>query len=408
MAGDKHPRNEHSVGGHALDWIDDELSMLDEQGLLRRQVAHVGPQGATIAIGSRQCINFGSNDYLGLAGDRELTEAVRLVLDSEGFGSGASPLLAGRGAAHERLEAELADFEGTAAALLFSSGFAANLAAITSVVGRGDAIFADEMNHASLIDGCRLSRATVHVYPHADWRRLGEMIDQCGPARRRLIVIDSLFSMDGDLAPLVQIADIAERTGAMLMVDEAHGTGVFGARGRGVAEHLEVSDRIDICVGTLSKALGGAGGFVAGRRSLIDWIVNRGRSYIFSTAPPAAVCAAASAALKIVRDEPQRRRRLLTSAARLRTELAAQGWNVGPSQSQIVPVVVGAADQAVALAEELWSRGIYAPAIRPPSVPAGACRLRISLTAGHTEAMIAQLTATLSELAVQYCVGSTR
>ena len=283
-------------GGRPLDWIDDELAALASHDLLRRQFTHAGPAGARLEVNGRLCVNFGSNDYLGLAADPRVAAAACECIEREGWGSAASPLLAGRGTAHARLEADLAAFEETEAAILFSSGFAANLATVTALVSRGDCILADETNHASLIDGCRLSRAEICVYPHNDWRRLEELLDKTGDARRRLIVTDALYSMNGDLAPLVEIADLAERHQAMLMVDEAHATGVFGTSGRGVAEYLGVSPRIDIRIGTLSKALGGVGGFVCGRKNLIDWLVNRARGYIFSTALPAAACAAASAA----------------------------------------------------------------------------------------------------------------
>jgi 8-amino-7-oxononanoate synthase len=382
-----------------LDWIDEELASLDLQGLLRRRLTHQGPSGALLGVGGKTYVNCGSNDYLGLAADPRVLDAARTCLDEQGWGSAASPLLAGRGAAHEELEAELAAFEGTEAAIVFPTGFAANLATVSSVVSRGDAVYADELNHASLIDGCRLSRADVHVFPHGDWRRLEHMLTGTRHARRRLIVTDALFSMDGDFAPLVELAGLAERYQAMLMVDEAHATGVFGASGRGVAEFLGVAERVDIRVGTLSKALGGVGGFVCGSRSLIDWLVNRARAYVFSTAPPAAACAAALAALRIVRDEPDRRERVLAHAADLRTKLVGQGWDVGTSQSQIIPLMVGEPQQAVALAEQLFARGFYVPAIRPPSVPAGQSRLRISLSAAHDAAMLERLVRALGQFA---------
>lgn len=395
-----------SASEHPLNWIDDELTALESQDLLRRQFTHVGPAGATIEINGRPCVNFGSNDYLGLAADPRVRAAARECIEREGWGSAASPLLAGRGTAHAKLEAELADFEESEAAIVFSSGFAANLATVIALVERGDCILADETNHASLIDGCRLSRAEIRVYPHGDWRGLEKLLAATGDARRRLIVTDGLFSMNGDLAPLVEISALAERHGAMLLVDEAHATGVFGAQGRGSAEHFGVSDRVSIRVGTLSKALGGVGGFVCGRRSLIDWLVNRARPYIFSTAPPAAACAAASAALRIVREEPQRRLQLLDRAARLRGELARQGWNVDCSVSQIIPLVVGEPARALQLADDLARRGFYVPAIRPPSVAPGQSRLRIGLSAAHDNAAIAALLNALAQLAERIPAGA--
>jgi 8-amino-7-oxononanoate synthase len=293
-----------------------------------------------------------------------------------------------------QLEERLAEFEGTEAALLFPSGFAANLGTVAALVGQGDTVFTDRKNHASLLDGCRLCRADVRVYPHNDWHALESLLARRG-GPRRLIVTDSLFSMDGDLAPLAELADLAERHGAMLMIDEAHATGVFGSRGRGVAEQLGLDARIPVRVGTLSKALGSIGGFVAGSRRLVEWLVNRARPYVFSTAPPAAICAAGIAALDIVRDEPQRRGELLGNAQALRAALAEQGWNVGRSASQIVPVVVGEPDRAVALSAWLLDCGLLVPAIRPPTVPEGEACLRISLSYAHTAEMIAMLVESL-------------
>jgi 8-amino-7-oxononanoate synthase len=309
-------------------------------------------------------------------------------------------LITGRGETLQRLEHRLAEFEGTEAALVFSSGYAANAGTVAALAGPGDVIFADRKNHASLWDGCRLSRADVRVYPHGDWQRLDRLLARAGKYRRRLIATDSLFSMDGDLAPLDKLAELAQRHDAMLLVDEAHATGVFGRRGRGVAEHLGVEDRVDVRIGTLSKALGSVGGFVAGSRSLIEWLINRSRPYVFSTAPPPATAAAAMAALQIVRDEPERREMLLERAARLRGELRGQGWDVGTSASQITAIIVGQPDRAVELSGALRRRGLFVPAIRPPTVPDGEACLRISLSTGHTEEMIGELQAELGTLGV--------
>ena len=299
------------------------MPRLSAQDLLRQLPLHQGEQSAVLEVNGRELINFGSNDYLGLAADRRLIDAAAQAAQSEGWGAGASPLVVGRGETHCRLEARLAEFEQTEAALLFSSGFAANVGAVTALVGRGDAVFGDQLNHASLIDGCRLSRAEVYVYPHADVAQLAEQLEKSltKKYRRRLIVTDSLFSMDGDLAPLVELAALAERYDCMLLIDEAHATGVFGEHGRGVAEFLDCEQGVHIRVGTLSKALGSAGGFGSGPRNLINWLANRARPYVFSTASPPAVSAAALAALDIVRDEPQRRTSLLQRSALLRENL---------------------------------------------------------------------------------------
>jgi len=381
-----------------LDWIRQELLALETSGLRRRLRIRDGAQAARVVVDGRELIHFGSNDYLALAADPRLAAAVAEAARREGAGSGASPLLAGRGQTQGQLEQSLAEFEGTEAALVFSSGFVANMGTVAALVGPGDAVFTDRKNHASLWDGCRMSRADVRVYPHGDWRRLDELLSKAADYRRRLIATDGLFSMDGDLAPLVELAEVAERHGAMLLVDEAHATGVFGRLGRGVAEHFGVEDRVDVRIGTLSKALGSAGGFVAGNRMLIDWLVNRARPYIYSTAPPVPTVAAALAALDIVRNEPHRRRELLARAARLREELAGQGWNIGGSASQIIPLIVGQADRATKLSAALLDRGLFVPAIRPPTVPIDEACLRISLTAGHTDEMTETLREALEQM----------
>lgn len=384
---------------HPLDWIDDELEGLKWGHLLRERIASVRQRPAVITVDGRDLINFGTNDYLALASDPRLAEAVGHAMQGHGWGAGASPLLAGYSLHHQQLEQRLADFMGTEAALVFTSGYAANVGTVAALADRPDVIFSDEKNHASLIDGCRLSRATIRVYPHGDARALERMLRESTCYRRRLIVTEGVFSMDGDLAPLCDLAELSEAYGAMLLVDEAHAIGVFGSRGCGVAEHLGTSDAVHVTVGTLSKTFGSSGGFVCGRRRLIDWLVNTSRSYVFSTAPPAAVCAAAAAAVDIVREEPGRGQQLLAEAERLRQGLRAGGWQTGASASQIVPVVVGDATIATDLAAALRERGLYVPAIRPPSVAAGEARLRISLSVAHTTEMIDRLIAAMSEIA---------
>jgi len=382
-----------------LAWIDEELRKLADADLDRHLQTHAGPQAATLTIVGRTLVNFGSNDYLALANDPRLAEAAAAAAQREGFGSGSSPLVVGHGAAHDALERRLAEFEGTEAALLFSTGYAANVGAVTALVGRGDVVYSDELNHASIVDGCRLSRAQVRVFPHGDAAALAAALgDDSGKFRRRLIVTDGLFSMDGDVGPLADLAALADRHDAMLAVDEAHATGVFGAQGRGTCEAAGIEERVDVRIGTLSKALGSIGGFVVGRRSLVEWLVNRARPYIFSTALPAATAAASAAALEIVGSEPQRRSDLLRRAAELRKALAAQGWDTAGSTSQIIPLVVGEAGRAMQLAAALRDRGFLVPPIRPPSVPAGACRLRLSLSYGHSPAAIDDLLRTLKDL----------
>jgi 7-keto-8-aminopelargonate synthetase-like enzyme len=309
---------------------------------------------------------------------------------------------------------------------VFPSGFAANAGVIPALADEGDAIFADANNHASLIDGCRLSRAARFVYPHCDCAELERLLANSGRFRRRLIVTDTLFSMDGDLAPLDRVAELAEEHDAMLLVDEAHATGVFGSHGRGIVEHLsEVSgatsglqgassgppqrvpsnlansnlhDRVHIRIGTLSKALGTAGGFVCGRQSLVDWLANRARTYVFSTAQPSATSAAAIAAIDIIEREPHRRTQLLERAAALRGRLSEQGWNTGMSRSQIIPLVIGDADRTMSLAAQLREAGYFLPGIRPPTVPEGESLLRLSLSYHHTPEIIDGLVDALARL----------
>jgi 8-amino-7-oxononanoate synthase len=392
-----------------LRWIDDELAQLEATGLWRWLVTRVGAQGPTIAVDlanlptesvSNDLINFSANDYLALAGDPRLIGAAHEAALREGWGAGASPLVTGHSQSHRELEQRLAKFLKTEAALVFPSGFAANSGTIAALVGRGDVVFGDQKNHASLIDGCRLSRAEVQVYPHRDMERLAELLRDSAGFRRRLIVTDTLFSMDGDLAPLAELVELAINHRAMLMIDEAHAIGVFGAGGRGVAEHLGVDADMPIRVGTLSKALGSAGGFVAGSQQLIDWLVNRARSYVFSTAHPPAVAAAALAALDIVRDEPHRRAALLERAAELRGALKAQGWNIGDSAGQIIPVIIGDAKTTMQIGGRLRERGLFVPGIRAPSVPEGESLLRVSLSYGHTPEMIERL---VEEMANSKC-----
>ena len=285
----------------------------------------------------------------------------------------------------------LARFEGTEASLLFPSGFAANSGTVAALVGPGDVVFSDAKNHASLWDGCRLSRADARTYPHGEAAALEKLFAAAKNYRRRMVVTDSLFSMDGDLAPLADLAEVTQKHSAMLLIDEAHANGVFGANGRGVAEHLGVEGEHIIRVGTLSKALGCSGGFVAGSRSLINWLVQRARPSIYSTAPPPSIAAAAFAALEIVVNEPHRCAELLARAAELRSTLSANGWTLGPSVSQIIPIVVGPADRAMELSLKLREQGFFVPAIRPPTVPEGEACLRVSLTWLHSPAMIESL-----------------
>jgi len=379
----------------ALAWIDGGLDALKRDGLERPRRLRRGRQGRMVELDGRTLLNFGSNDYLGLAGDVRLTKAASRAACAEGFGSGASPLVSGHSTTHAALEAALANLLGTGDALLFPSGFAANAATIAALVGPGDAVFSDERNHASIIDGCRLSRAEVAVFPHRDVAVLEDLLSAT-PARRRLIVTDSLFSMDGTIAPLADLAAVAGRHAAILMVDEAHATGLFGARGSGLVESSDTGDGVHVRVGTLSKALGSAGGFVAGHPRLVDWLRHSARAWVFSTAHPPAVAGAALRAVELLAEEPDRRVTLLEKASAFRKRLRAAGLDLGAAAAQIVPVIVGDAERAVALAARLADEGLFVPAIRPPSVPAGGSLVRASLACHHTDDDLERLAGTLS------------
>jgi 8-amino-7-oxononanoate synthase len=369
-----------------LAWIDDESAAWAERGLKRRLAARGGATPGRFVRDGRAYANFGSNDYLGLAADPRLITAASRAAESYGWGAGASPLLAGWTDAHQGLVDAIASFEQTEAAALFPTGFAANLGTLAALVGKDDVIYSDRLNHACLIDGARLSRASVRVYEHKDVAQLATLLQNDRRRfRRSLIATDGVFSMDGDLAPLAELVDLAERFGAMLLVDEAHGTGVFGPDGRGAASACGVAERIPVRVGTLSKALGSLGGFVAGPRRVIDWLVNHARTLLYSTALPPAAAAAAHEALRIAMSEPWRRERVFALAERLRRALKEGGLDAGASAGPIVPVIVGSPEKAAAASERLRQRGLFVPAIRPPTVPAGTDRLRISLTAAHTD-----------------------
>jgi 8-amino-7-oxononanoate synthase len=375
-------------------WMQDELAARRAQGLYRVRRRPRSAQGVRVRLRGRELLNFASNDYLNLAGDPRLARAAARAAGRFGCGAGASPLVSGYLPPLAALELALARWQGSEAALAFGSGYVANLAVVGTVAGPADAVFSDALSHASLIDGCRLARAGVHVYRHRDADHLADLLRRQGPsARRRLIVSDTLFSMDGDAAPLADLLDVARRYDALLVLDEAHATGVFGEDGRGLAAALDGlpgRERV-VKVGTLSKALGAQGGFVSGSALLADWLVNHARPYVFSTAlaPPAA--AAARRAVRVVREEPDCRARLLRLAALLRDRLYAAGLPATDSCCQIVPVVVGEAAAAVDLSARLEERGLLVPAVRPPSVPPGTARLRVSLTAGHTDEDVERL-----------------
>jgi len=374
--------------------MDEELEDRRRRGLYRQRRPVATAQGATITIRGQRLLNFASNDYLGLAADPRLARSAARAARRYGTGAGASPLVSGHLPPLRRLELALCRWQHTDAALVFSSGYAANLAVMSTAASRADVVFSDELNHASLIDGCRLSRATVHVYRHADMQQLEDLLRQHS-GRRRLILTDTVFSMDGDFAPLADLYELATRHDALLIVDEAHATGVLGATGRGLVEAIPPPAGFDpqrlLKIGTLSKALGSQGGFVCGTQRQIDWLINHARPYIFSTALAPPLAAAAHRAVRIAQEERERATRLLGMAHDLATTLMERGWNTHGSHSHILPLIVGDAERAVAMSEQLREKGILAPAIRPPSVPEGTSRLRLSLTAGHTEVDVSHL-----------------
>ena len=379
-----------------LGWIDGELADLAAGDLIRPRRVRSGRQGATVVLDGRELVNFGSNDYLGYAGDVRLSKAASKAACAEGFGAGASPLVSGHSQTHENLERAIAGLLGVEASLVFPSGFAANSATIAALAGPGDAIYSDERNHASLIDGCRLARAGVHVYPHRDLAALEQLLATTA-ARRKLIVTDTLFSMDGTIAPLADLCEVARRHAAILLADEAHATGVFGARGSGLVEEMGCDDGVHIRVGTLSKALGAAGGFVAGHGRLVEWLRHKARAWIFSTAHPPAVAGAAARAIELVGQEPERRRELLKRATAFREMLVARSVDIGGAAAQIVPVIAGEAAEAVALSARLAAAGFFVPAIRPPSVPPGKSLVRASLSWLHSEADLVRLADALGQ-----------
>ena len=380
--------------------LDGELEARRAAGLARRRRTLETPAAPRAVIDGRAVIAFSSNDYLGLAADPTVVAALRDGATRWGAGAGASHLVGGHGAAHAALETALAEFVAPvpgAAALTFSSGWLANLALLTALAGRDDAIFADRLNHACLNDGALLSRARFVRYPHADVGGLAAALERT-PARRRLIVTDGVFSMDGDVAPLAGLYALAERHDAWLVVDDAHGFGVLGeGRGSVAAAGLE-SDRI-VVMGTLGKAAGVAGAFVAAHPSVIETLVQTARPYIYTTAAPPALAHALSTSVALIRDEPLRRARLFANIARFRAGMATLPWRLAASSTAIQPVIVGANDAAMALAEGLWQRGFYVPAIRPPTVPEGTARLRVSLSAAHTGDDIDGLLAAFAALA---------
>ena len=369
---------------HTEHWLKSELDQLHQAGLWRslRSVT-TAPTGRALLDG-RDVILLGSNNYLGLSVHPIVTEAAATAARKYGTGASASRLMSGNCDLYTELEAKIAKVKETEAALVFGSGYLANIGTIPVLAGDRDLILSDALNHASLIDGCRLSHATKQIYRHCDIEHLESLLTQSTKFRRRLIVTDGIFSMDGDIAPLPEICELADRYDAMVMVDDAHSFGVLGEKGGGTVEHFGLENHGVIQMGTLSKAVGGLGGYVAGSADLIDFLVNRARSFIFTTGLPPATLAGASAALDVIYSTPELRRRLSSNVLLLKNALLEKGFQLLPSETQILPLILGAADVASRFAEVLLSHGVYAPAIRPPTVPEGTSRLRLSVIASHT------------------------
>lgn len=374
--------------------IQPEIERLKRLGLHRSLRKVVGPIDTTVSIDGKEVILLSSNNYLGLATHPELKEAAASALREYGTGACASRLISGNMEIHEELEKRVARFKGCQSAIVFSTGYMANIGLITSVASKGDLIISDELNHASIIDGCRLSKAETKVYPHKDVEKLKEILSQGnssspeGGYKKMIIITDGVFSMDGDIAPLPEIIEAAKEYNAIVILDDAHATGVLGENGRGTPEYFGLEDENLIQVGTLSKALGSLGGYVAGLEVIIEHLRNNARSFIYSTALPPSVCAASIAAIDILEGEPWIRKRLWENVARFRKGLIDLGYNTVRSQAQMVPIVIGDTHLTMEFAKAIFEKGIYAPGIRPPTVPEGNSRIRATLMASHTDEQI--------------------
>lgn len=366
-----------------MDFIREKLQKLRKDGLLRTLRTVESAQGKEIVIAGRPYLSFCSTNYLGLANDPRVKEAAAKAIEKYGWGTGSSRLISGTTRLHRELEERFARFHGAESCISFATGYMANLGTIAALVGPGDAVIVDRLDHASIIDGCRLSRARLLVYRHGDATSLENVLSGAHGFNRKLIVTDTVFSMDGDMCPLPDIVTLARHYDAMVMADEAHAVGVLGETGRGVVEYHGLEGQVDVVMGPLSKAFGGVGGYVVGSRALITYLQNNCRSFIYTTAPPPAACAAALEALDISEKEPERRQKLWEKVQYLKHNLTARKIETTNSVSQIVAVLVGEADKAMALSRKLFKKNVLIPAIRPPTVPKGTSRLRIMVTSQH-------------------------
>jgi 8-amino-7-oxononanoate synthase len=365
-------------------WLEAQLDGLESAGLKRHLRTVMSAPDRRIVLDRHEVISLGSNNYLALSTHPKVIAAAVEAEQEYGTGASGSRLMTGNCQLYTALESKIAAAKSTEAAIVFTAGYLANVSTIPVLVGEGDLILSDAINHASIIDGCRLSKATRQIYRHCDVAHLKELLANSAQFKRRLIITDGVFSMDGDIAPLPEICGLAERYDATVMVDDAHSFGVLGETGGGTIEHFGLENRGVIQMGTLSKAIGGLGGYVAGSTALIDFLINRARGFIFTTGLPPATLAGASAAIDVIRSNPELRQRLFSNVLLLKNSLLERGFQLLPSQTQILPLILGTADVASRFAEVLLSQGVYAPAIRPPTVPEGTSRLRISVIASHT------------------------
>ena len=370
----------------ALDYLKDKLHELDEQGLSLHPLTLEGPTGARARFEGRDVINLASNNYLGLANHPRMNAAAAAAAAELGAGSGAVRTIAGTMSSHRELERRFAEFKHAEEALMFQSGFTANAGTVAAILDKEDVIVSDRLNHASIIDGARLSRAEIKVFEHKDADHAAALLAETArPGRRQLLVTDGVFSMDGDIAPLPALVEVAEEHGAIMMLDDAHASGVLGTGGAGTVDHFGLHGRVDVQVGTLSKAIGVLGGFIAGPHHLIQWLVNRGRPFLFSTSAPPAVTAACIEALDILRDEPERLERLWTNTRAFKAGLHELGFDTGMSETPITPVITGDEGKTQEFARRLFEQGVFTPAIVFPTVAKGKARVRTIVTADHTE-----------------------
>ena len=368
-----------------LQYLDEALAQLRKDGLYRSLRRLQGEQLPVARFDGREVINLSSNNYLGLTTHPKLREAAQEAVRALGVGSGSVRTIAGTMDLHMELEEKIAAFKKTEAAVVFQSGFAANAGTVSALLGKGDLILSDELNHASIIDGARLSRADIRVFPHRDVDALERLLEETKDVKRRLVITDGVFSMDGDIAPLPRIAALARAHGAIMMIDDAHASGVLGRAGRGTVDHYDAHGQVDVQVGTLSKAIGVLGGYVCGSKSLIEYLYHRARPFLFSTSHPPGVAAACLKAFEVLEQEPERIERLWTNTKRFKAGLARLKFDTGLSETPITPILVGEADLAMRFSDRLFERGVFAQGIGYPTVAKGKARLRTIVTATHTD-----------------------